>query len=152
MAKRPPARATHRKPAAEGILPRMPVVEDTRPGGGEADAGAERPPRPAASREQFAGLLAQALGEGHISVADEAAILREYDRLLLELTAEKQRLEADYRDRIARDGQADADTWLRGEAERLGRHQGEQLHRLVKTIPALAAQVASAPGSGAPGG
>ncbi|MDH7452985.1 hypothetical protein QF205_07830 [Luteimonas composti] len=97
----------------------------------------------AASREEFGRLLEDIRSQGQISISDEAAILREYDEMLVELRGAKQRLEVEYRERIGRDGQADADAWLRGEAEALGRRQGEQLKRLVGTIPALAPQPAA---------
>jgi len=99
---------------------------------------AESEARPVANREQLSLLLRDLLEQGRLSAADEAAILREYDVLLAQLRTEKQRLEAEYRERTARDGQEATDAWLADAAARLGRQQGEQMRRLLATIPALA--------------
>ena len=81
--------------------------------------------------------------QGGLDVADEAAILREYDGLVLELRAEKATLETEFRERMARDGQEKTNTWLAEAAEALGRRQGEQMRRLVQTIPGLSSGAAA---------
>ncbi len=141
MARRPPQRPVSRQ---AGDAP-FAIPVDASPAAAAADpeassgahaAGSEA--RPVANREQLSSLLRELLEQGCLSATDEAAILREYDVLLAQLRAEKQRLEAEYRERTVRDGQEATDAWLADAAARLGRQQGEQMRRLLATIPALA--------------
>lgn len=150
MTKRPPQRPAGR-PAAEAAPSFVPPVGmGAMASGIDADAGpaAETPAprgegRPVANRDQLASLLGDLLDQGSISVADEAAILREYDLLLSQLRVEKQRLEVEYRERVARDGEDATQAWLTEAATRLGRQQGEQMQRLLATMPALAREAAA---------
>lgn len=153
MAKRPPNRSTHRNASQDDSVLRANMLraatstaEGDSPadaGGAAAEAGAGAEPRFAANRGELLDQLAELRGQGALSVADEAAILREYDGLLVQLKAEKARLEAEYRERLERDGRDETDQWLAGAAEALGRRQGEQMRRLMKTIPALAPEQAA---------
>lgn len=137
MSKRPPSRPAHRNAVDAPVFPAGlgPAADAV---GVDAQSGLEPRLGPTASRQDFSELLDALKAQGHLSAADEAAVLREYDAMLSQLRAEKTRLEAEYRARISTDGQAPADEWLAGEAAALGRRQGEQLRQLVKTIPALA--------------
>ena len=140
MARRPPQRPVSRQTADTPFA--IPV--DAGPAAAAPDpdtvsgAQAVGEARPVANREQLSSLLRELLEQGRLSAADEAAILREYDVLLAQLRTEKQRLEAEYRERAVRDGQEATDAWLADAAARLGRQQGEQMRRLLATIPALA--------------
>ncbi|WP_202845417.1 hypothetical protein [Luteimonas saliphila] len=89
------------------------------------------------SREEFIESLGEMRAQGSLDVADEAAILREYDVLLGELKSDKARLEAEFRERTSRDGQDASRAWLAEAAEALGRRQGERMRHLFQTIPAL---------------
>lgn len=145
MSKRPPQRAIPRETTgtdapAQGFAP---FLVDDGPGpdntpAASAPSGAAASPQPVAtSREELLDLLGGLRAQGNLDVGDEAAILREYDGLLVELRGEKTRLEAEYRERMARDGQARTDAWLAEAAAALGRRQGEQMRQLVQTIPGL---------------
>ncbi|MGY1519249.1 hypothetical protein [Luteimonas sp. A482] len=90
-----------------------------------------------ASREELTGMLDELRERRGLGVADEAAILREYDGLTVELRAEKTRLAAEFRERSKRDGLEEANAWLAAAADALGRRQGEQMRQLVQTIPAF---------------
>lgn len=92
----------------------------------------------AVNRDEFVEMLADMRQQGSLTVADEAAILRQYDGFVVELRQEKSRLEAEFRERIARDGEEDAGQWLQVAATALGQKQGEQMRRLMQTVPALA--------------
>jgi len=96
---------------------------------------------PVSSRADLVDLLQQLRGQGALDVADEAALLRQYDGLLAELRSEKSRLEVQFRERMERDGEAETNAWLASAAEALGRRQGEALRQLLRTIPALSAQL-----------
>jgi len=98
---------------------------------------ADGQPPVATSRSELVELLDNLRQQGGLDVADEAAILRKYDGLVIELRAEKAKLEAEFRQRLARDGQDDTNAWLAEAAEALGRRQGEQMRQLVQTIPGL---------------
>lgn len=130
----------------------------TRPAGGEAPAatiavpgGIDPAVAPAAaqaapggevralplSREEFVDSLADLRAQGSLDLADEAAVLREYDQLLTELKLEKSQLESEFRERSARDGMDAAQGWLSEAAGALGRRQGLRMRQLFQTIPAL---------------
>jgi len=102
------------------------------------DAPQDAPAAVPATRADLVGMLDDLRQRGGVDVADEAAILREYDALAGELRQEKARLAAGFQERLARDGEDDASAWLAGAAEALGRRQGERMRRLLQTIPALA--------------
>lgn len=114
----------------------------------ERDGGDSPAPVPAApvgdggglpaSREQLLDLLADLRLQGVLGFADEAALLRSYDSMLAELREARCALEAAFRDRIDQDGLEQAEAWLRDEAQALGRRQGEQMRRLVASMPGLA--------------
>ncbi|MGY1408399.1 hypothetical protein ACW5EG_02265 [Luteimonas sp. A611] len=110
---------------------------------GEQDAGAVPAPRLPASRRELVDSLEELRTQGSLDVADEAAILREYDALLEELKVEKARLEAEFRERTGR-GQDASCEWLAEAAATLGRRQGERMRRLFQTIPALTQSAAPA--------
>lgn len=143
MSKRPPQRPIPRETAstdtpAQGFAPFL--VDDGPAPAATAATPAEAPASThpvATSREELLDTLGGLRAQGHLDVGDEAAILREYDGLLVELRGEKARLEAEYRERMARDGQARTDAWLAEAAAALGRRQGEQMRQLVQTIPGL---------------
>ena len=144
MSKRPPQRQPNRStpPVADSRLsvvsldpagPSGDSKPDTAPSGAAADAAGPVP----TSREELVDLLGSLRQQGGLDVADEAAILREYDGLVLELRAEKATLETEFRERLARDGQEKTNAWLAEAAEALGKRQGEQMRQLVQTIPGL---------------
>lgn len=141
MSKRPPQRPATRGPApaddrlsAVHLDPDAPAAVST----GAAPIVAAQGDGPVAtSREELMELLGGLRRQGGLDVADEAAILRRYDGLVLELRAEKAKLEVEFRDRLARDGEVDTHAWLAEAAEALGRRQGEQMRQLVQTIPGL---------------
>ncbi|MCW5580682.1 MAG: hypothetical protein KIS72_05025 [Luteimonas sp.] len=150
MNKRPPQRHANRQTPEEGDrLPDftggVPQGDPDATVGGEIAAQAEgndgRDAPVATSREEFVEQLGDLRRQGNLSIADEAAILREYDALVVELRAEKVRLEAEFRDRMARDGQEQTHAWLAEAAAALGRRQGEQMRRLMRTVPAFAENV-----------
>ncbi|MGJ4729965.1 hypothetical protein [Luteimonas sp. SDU101] len=99
-------------------------------------AGAQAPDLPL-SRGEFVETLAELRAQGSLDMADEAAILRQYDTLLADLKVEKTRLEAEFRERTDREGQDAARTWLSEAAEALGRREGTRMRQLFQTIPAL---------------
>ncbi len=101
---------------------------------------APQPPIPT-SRMDLVDLLADLRRQGRLDVADEGALLRRYDALASELRAEKARLEAEYRERLAGDGEDATRDWLAAAAEALGRRQGEQMRQLVQTIPSLSQEI-----------
>lgn len=150
MNKRPPQRHANRpRSTGDGRLPDFVagVPQDdpdaTAHGDAAVQAGGDgaRDVPVATSREEFVEQLGDLRRQGNLSISDEAAILREYDELVVELRAEKARLEAEFRDRIVRDGQEETSAWLAEAATALGRRQGEQMRRLMKTIPAFAENV-----------
>lgn len=144
MSKRPVQRQASR-PTGIDIAPgtdRQPLAgtHADGPSGADAIGGTPEPVPPAAgptSRAELAGMLDELRGRGGLAVADEAAILREYDGLAMELRAEKARLATEFRERSERDGLDEANVWLAEAAEALGRRQGERMRRLVQTIPAF---------------
>lgn len=146
MSKRPPLRHAPRE-AAESVLdtPLSGVILDMPPGSPPDVAPVERGDAAdvpvARNRLEFAALLGELRQQGSLDVADEAAILREYDALLADLRVEKAGLEAEFNRRLAQDGQEECNAWLATAAEALGRRQGEQMRHLLKTIPAVAAQL-----------
>jgi len=89
------------------------------------------------SRQEFVDSLAELREQGSLDVADEAAVLREYDQLLAELKVEKSRLEVEFRERTDREGLQAAQGWLSEAAGALGRQQGMRMRNLLQTIPAL---------------
>jgi len=138
MANRPPQRA-QRRPDGDAILVPRGVAHELGATGGppvQAAASAEVRAVPA-SRERFLDLLAGLRAQGGLALTDEAAILREYDLLLAELDRDKARLEVEFRERTARDGDEAGKLWLAAAAEALGRRQGERMRHLLQTIPAL---------------
>ncbi|MDH5834471.1 hypothetical protein [Luteimonas kalidii] len=142
MSRRPPQRSVHRsQPAADGRLSAAQFdpepVSDASAGEPGASEQVDGPPPVATSRSELVELLDDLRQQGGLDVADEAAILRKYDALVIELRAEKAKLEAEFRERLARDGQDDTNAWLADAAEALGRRQGEQMRQLVQTIPGL---------------
>ncbi len=145
MSKRPPQRHVARNPPAPAVDSRLSTVDLDAPSGSQSDApppAAARDVRPApvaTSREELVDLLGDLRQQGSLDVADEAALLRKYDGLLVELRAEKARLETEFRERMSRDGPEETNAWLAGAAEALGRRQGEQMRQLMTTIPALSA-------------
>ena len=147
MAKRPPQRPANRNTAQAGVLDAGALrAADTAQGQGTDDATTPPAPPPpagiaprlAGNRDEFLQMLGELRDQGSVSVADEAAIVREYDGLVVQLRTEKGRLEAEYRQRLDRDGREATDTWLAEAAEALGRRHGEHMRQLFKTIPALA--------------
>jgi len=139
MANRPPQRA-QRRPDGDAILvpPRGVAHELGATGGPPVQAAASAEVRAVpASRERFLDLLAGLRAQGGLALTDEAAILREYDLLLAELDRDKARLEVEFRERTARDGDEAGKLWLAAAAEALGRRQGERMRHLLQTIPAL---------------
>lgn len=146
MSKRPPLRHATRETAAPVLDTRLSAANlDMAPGSqadaapvGQDDAGDVPAAR---NRDELVALLGDLRQQGSLDVADEAAILREYDALLADLHVEKAKLEAEFNRRLAQDGREETDAWLAGAAEALGRRQGEQMRRLMKTIPAVAAQL-----------
>lgn len=142
MSKRPPQRPSQR--AAQAAGSRLPFTSVDPPGttaspdGASAGSGTRQAAPVATSREELVDLLGDLRQQGSLGVADEAAILRRYDGLLVELRAEKAKLEAEFRERLERDGQDKTNAWLAEAAEGLGRRQGEQMRQLVQTIPGLA--------------
>lgn len=150
MAKRPPQRPIPRKTGDGGALPFLHAAdagggprEDYDEAAGSADVAAHGGTvdrsRLAGNRSEFVAFLGDVREQGGLGVADEAAILREYDSLLAQLRAERGELEREYRTRLTRDGQDETEAWLKQAAEALGRRQGEQMRRLLDTIPAFAA-------------
>lgn len=146
MSKRPPQRQA--TAAAAGIDDRVAaaVPYPAMPLHAEPAQAAQASPEPralslAGNREDFLALLSDLRGQGDLDVADEAAILREYDGLLVELREEKRRLEREYRERIAREGVEPSNDWLAATAEALGGRHGEQMRRLMATIPTFAENV-----------
>jgi len=141
MSKRPPQRPVTRGPApADDRLSAVHLDPDTPAGVSTGDAPvvvAQGDAPVATSRDELMDLLGGLRRQGGLDVADEAAILRRYDGLVLELRAEKAKLEAEFRDRLARDGEVETRAWLAEAAEALGRRQGEQMRQLVQTIPGL---------------
>ncbi len=144
MYRRPPQRrpSDPREQAVHAYLQFTGVASVAGPAAGEAQEGAagetEGPAPMAANREEFVEMLADMRRQGSLTVADEAAILRDYDGFVVELRHEKARLEAEFRDRVVRDGEQDAGQWLEAAATSLGRKQGERMRRLMQTVPALA--------------
>lgn len=147
MAKRPPQRPANRSTAQSGVLDAGALraagtAQD--PGTGGATAAPMPPPptgiapRLAGNRDEFLQMLGELRDQGSVSVADEAAIVREYDGLVAQLRTEKGQLETEYRQRLDRDGREATDAWLAEAAEALGRRHGEHMRQLFKTIPALA--------------
>lgn len=143
MNKRPPQR--HIPVAREQVegAPRSfaGLAADAAPaagGEGTGDADGAPPQAMAVNRDEFVEMLADMRRQGSLTVADEAAILRQYDGFVVELRQEKSRLEAEFRDRIARDGEEEAGQWLQAAATALGEKQGEQMRRLMQTVPTLA--------------
>lgn len=138
MARRPPQR-TQTKPSGSDADSRV-AFPGIDPAAGTGDPGtAPRVDARAfpASREEFVGNLAELREQGSLDVADEAAVLREYDQLLAELKVEKSRLEAEFRERTEREGLDAAQSWLSEAAGALGRQQGTRMRNLFQTIPAL---------------
>lgn len=154
MAKRPPQRPLPRKTAdgsalsfhAAGASGGIPQEPDDAAGAPHASAqsGTVDASRLAGNRGEFVAFLGDLREQGGLGVADEAAVLREYDGLLAQLRAERGELEREYRTRLTRDGQDETDAWLKTAAEALGRRQGEQMRRLLDTIPAFVSQRAAA--------
>ena len=96
------------------------------------------------SRQEFVESLGELRAQGALDVADEAAVLRQYDMLLADLKVEKTRLEAEFRERTDREGLEAAQAWLTEAAQALGRREGTRMRQLFQTIPALSAPVAPA--------
>lgn len=96
--------------------------------------------RPATNRQEFIESLVELRRHGAMDVADEAALVRQYDELLEELRGEKVRLEPEYQRRCRDDGRDAADAWLSDAAEALGRSQGARVRALMQSIPAIAAE------------
>lgn len=149
MAKRPPQRPPSRKTASAGNALSFPVAGHGAGAAGNDGAASAQDTaidasRLAGDRDQFAAHLGGLRDHGNLSVADEAAILREYDGLLAQLRTERGELEREFRERLGRDGGEDAEAWLRQMAEALGRRQGERMRRLFGTIPAFTAHSAAA--------
>lgn len=156
MSRRPPPRTPPRPPTNPGddlqeIRARAfdesghPDAQ-TSPGVNEGPAQAQsQAPRAipvARSREEFIDMLGDLRRQGSLDHSDEAALLREYDGLVVELRAEKARLEVEFGDRMARDGEDATQAWLAQAAEALGRRQGERMRQLIATIPAFSSQLA----------
>lgn len=144
MNKRPPQRQVPRpEPAADPRVAYAPsrVVASGPPEATPTSLTDARELPPVSSRADLVDLLQQLRGQGALDVADEAALLRQYDGLLAELRSEKSRLEVQFRERMERDGEAETNAWLASAAEALGRRQGEALRQLLRTIPALSAQL-----------
>lgn len=140
MNRRPAPRAQPRGSSADAADVRFAPPLDV----GAATAEPASAPQPAsipASRMDLVDLLADLRRQGQLDVADEGALLRRHDALASELRAEKARLEAEYRERLARDGEDATRDWLAAAAEALGRRQGEQMRQLVQTIPSLSQQI-----------
>jgi hypothetical protein len=142
MNKRPPQRQVPRpEPAAD---PRIAfassgAVVPGSPDATPASSAGDRELPAVSSRADLVDLLQELRSHGALDVGDEAALLRQYDGLLAELRSEKSRLEVEFRERLARDGEDDTNAWLASAAEALGRRQGETLRQLLRTIPALSA-------------
>lgn len=143
MAKRPPQRAQPRHDDRDiavdaAAFARGPAASAARSEPDGELAPAADAPRLPASRREFVDSLDALRAEGSLDVADEAAILREYDVLLGELKVEKTRLEAEFRERTDREGVDASHAWLAEAAEALGRRHGERMRQIFQTIPALA--------------
>lgn len=141
MAKRPPQRAPSRHDDKDIAVDVAAFGQTAAPSTARSEADAARPavdaPRLPASRQEFVDSLDALRADGSLDVADEAAILREYDTLLGELKLEKTRLEAEFRERTDREGMDASQTWLSEAAEALGRRHGERMRQIFQTIPAL---------------
>lgn len=142
MARRPPQRAQSRHDDRDvavdvAAFPHEPAAPSAgSEGRAERMPGADVPRLPA-SRQEFVDSLDALRADGRLDVADEAAVLREYDTLLGELKVEKARLEAEFRERTDREGPDASHAWLAEAAEALGRRHGERMRRIFQTIPAL---------------
>lgn len=141
MSKRPIQRQASRSTSTSQVDQSVADMQAAGLSGQPVIAGnPEAPATPATvptSREELTGMLDALRERSGLDVADEAAILREYDGLAVELRAEKARLATEFRERSARDGLDEANAWLAEAAEALGRRQGEQMRQLVQTIPAF---------------
>lgn len=142
MAKRPPQRAQPRHDDRDiavdaAAFARAPAAPAAHSGPDGEPTPAADVPRLPASRQEFVDSLDALRAEGSLDVADEAAILREYDTLLGELKVEKTRLEAEFRERSGRQGVDAGNAWLSEAAEALGRRHGERMRQIFQTIPAL---------------
>jgi hypothetical protein len=136
MANRPPQRPQRRLDSDAAPLQAGVARSRAEAAAPAPDASGGGRPLPS-SREGFIEMLGEMRAQGALAVADEAAILREYDLLLDELKGEKSRLEAEFRERTVRDGDEAGKAWLAEAAETLGRHQGARMRHLFQTIPAL---------------
>lgn len=141
MSKRPVQRQASRGVDTGQVDPPVADIQAARLAGQMATAGRPEPRSVPGivptSREELSGMLDELRERTGLGVADEAAILREYDGLAVELRAEKMRLATEFRERSERDGPDDANVWLTEAAAALGRRQGEQMRQLVQTIPAF---------------
>lgn len=142
MARRPPQRVQPRQddnPAqvSASVFAREPApTANGRDDAPMSSAPAEAPNLPL-NRREFVETLGELRVQGSLDVADEAAILRQYDVLVADLKVEKTRLEVEFRERTRREGQDAARTWLSEAAEALGRREGARMRQLFQTIPAL---------------
>ena len=149
MARRPPQRVQTRHDDSGAALdpgafvqagsPPLPARGQSAEPGPAADA--RELPR---SRQEFVESLGELRAQGALDVADEAAVLRQYDVLLADLKIEKKRLEAEFRERTDREGLDAAQAWLAEAAQALGRREGTRMRQLFQTIPALSAPTAPA--------
>lgn len=86
------------------------------------------------NRVELSQRLAELRSEGVIDALEETELMDHFDRVLRDVSEQREKLEVEYRRKLRDDGKVAADAWLLPLAEEIGRQQGRATRELTDRL------------------